>query len=226
MAKWAVNILVLASEIRVVTTMLALSGSWLTAILSMAGTGLMFILWYDVLETHPLANRFQKLIDGFFTVWALVMGAVFVFADFATKVHINGVGISIDFLIKLLAVSTAGNIIGLIVWLALDSDIRAKRARSIALAEEKYKLAVLQDKATQLAHAEETLKLHSQLRDKYGEDALEALGVELPTLKHAPKAVERKSGAPSPKAKTSGSNGSAPDMSAEKVPTEKSEASI
>ena len=180
---WVVNLIVLSTEVRVVSVMYALSGSWLTAAFSVFGTGAMFIVWYDVIAEHPLASGFQIWLDRIFTAWSLLVGAVFVFADYATKIYVNGESlISLEFLMKLLSISILANVIGLILWYKADRGIRDKHKLAKELAVQSYKAQQMANKTIVAKQARGVLRTYRELEDDFGSEALGTLGVEVPEL--------------------------------------------
>lgn len=123
-----INLIVLASEVRVFATMMTLTeGNVLTSSFSVLASGVPFVLWYDIIESHAVANKWQKLIDAFMTVWSIFVGLTFVFADFAIKVHLNGVAVTTELLVMVLAGSTALNIFAGIAWTWLDEETSMKK---------------------------------------------------------------------------------------------------
>lgn len=183
--KYFINFAVLASEIRVFLVVTALSGSYITGLFATLGTGAWFFLWWDVLDTHPLANTGQKIIDMFFTIWALIMGAIFVFADLAVRVAIANIRIELADLFMLLAISTAANILGGIAWAALDDETRKNNRLRKQTEESQREVRQMKVEEERLAAATQAANAYRELVRKHGADAVRAMKVVKPQLAEA-----------------------------------------
>ena len=187
-ALWVANLLVLSLDYRVVEAIYALTGNFMLALFALFTSGLMFVLWFDVLYQYLLANEWQGRIALAFSAASLVSAGVFAFLDYGISAGFGVdkiMPVEVNMLFAGMVVMTVLNGIGLFAWYILDDQVKRKSTVERERADNDFEAEKLEDAGSMLAKAGEVLEIQSRLEARFGKEAVSEMMSVLSGLENA-----------------------------------------
>ncbi len=169
------NVLVLSLDYRVIDAVYKMTKSTPLSVFAVFTTGLMFILWFDVLFRYLLANVLQWYISIAGSTVALITAGVFAFLDYGVSVDLgNG---------RIIEPQANGLFVGMVVltvihgallfwWYIIDDQVVRQQTAAKKQAESDFDLQNVDIANTILERAGVMLEKRQQLDAKYGADAV------------------------------------------------------
>jgi hypothetical protein len=172
------NVLVLSLDYRVFEAMYKLTDNIALAIFALFTTGIMFILWFDVLYQYLLANEIQKGIALGFSGLSLVSAGFFAFLDYGLSA-----GFGVDAVLPVeatllfagMVVLTVANGVGLFAWYIYDDQVMRKSIVERNRAENEFDAETIEDANLMLEKAGKVLEKKQVMEKRFGKDAVDEM---------------------------------------------------
>ena len=172
------NLLVLSLDYRVVEAVYKITGSPMLALFALFTSGLMFILWFDILYRYLLANEIQYYISLAFSGLALVSAGLFAFLDYGLSAGFGVeqiLPVEASLLFAGMVILTIMNGIGLFAWYIFDDQVQRKSIVEKNRAEQEFDAETIEDANRMLAKAGEVLQRKESMEKRFGKEAVEEM---------------------------------------------------
>jgi hypothetical protein len=174
-ALWVANILVLSLDYRVVEAVYQLTDNIMLSIFALFTSGMMFILWFDVLYRYLLKNDKQNYISIAFSGLSLVSAGVFAFLDYGLSA---GYGVEkvlpveANLLFAGMVILTIANGAGLFAWYIFDDQVERKSKVEKNRADNDFDAETIEEADKLLEKAGVVLQRKEAMEKRFGKEAV------------------------------------------------------
>lgn len=169
------NVLVLSLDYRVVEAIYKLTENVMLAIFALFTSGMMFILWFDILYTYLLKNDIQNKISIAFSGLALVSAGFFAFLDYGLSA---GYGVEevlpveANLLFAGMVILTIANGAGLFAWYIWDDQVKRKSTVEKNRADNDFDAETIEEADKLLEKAGVVLQRKEAMEKRFGKEAV------------------------------------------------------
>lgn len=171
------NALVLSLDWRVYEGVYNVTKNTALAIFAVASSGVMFILWFDVVYSYLLRNEHQKNISLAGSGFSIITAAALAFLDYGISIDVgNGVSIRSDdynFIFSWLVIKTVLDVALLFAWYLQDEQIIANTQVAKSSAAFGRKEEIAERAETLLQITSRVLAAQENLKRQYGDAAVQ-----------------------------------------------------
>jgi len=182
------NVLVISLDYRVVEAVYKLTDNVILAVFALLTSGMMFILWFDILYQYLLASDWQKYISLAFSGLSLISAGVFAFLDYGLSAGFGADKVlptEANYLFAGMVILTILNCAGLFWWYIIDAQIVRKSNSAKQEADSDYDAQNVEIANNLLENVDRMLTRRQHLEAKFGAAAVDQMLATLSGLEDA-----------------------------------------